>query len=541
MVRRGYLILLIPFLGALAQAPASEKLFTVEGTVVNSVTGAPLRKVELSLANGAMSQQTAGPQAPTATFAGKTDADGKFRFEHVPVGTYWLTAKKPGFADGRFPKGVPLRVSSGQEVADLDIRLIPHATLSGHVLDEDGEPFPGATVSVLSYSFAGGHRRQMAVDMARTNNKGEFSLDRVPPGHYFLCADVSRMESFGNGAPPAPADGSPETAYVGTYLPNTLDVADAQKVDVAAGAELSGFNIQLRKSVVVRVRGRLLEANGDPVTGEVMFQGGPRLGAMFGTMVRDPKGMFEFTNVQPGVYTALTIQMQGARRKMIMQSLVVPEKNVENLELGAAEATIQGKVSIDGDAKLLPDGFQISLTPGMRGVPLVPVVAWADKSGAFTLEHVSRTTYDLAPHSAPTGTYVKSVMFNDHESLGQELDCSALTAGTLRIVLGTDGAKVEVHVTSEDKPAPDATVVLVPVDPNLRFPETVSRGRSDAAGHLTLKDVPPGSYLAFAWEEVEDGVWFDPDFMRTETHGVPVHVGPRGSEQVELNLIPAAR
>jgi hypothetical protein len=53
--------------------------------------------------------------------------------------------------------------------------------------------------------------------------------------------------------------------------------------------------------------------------------------------------------------------------------------------------------------------------------------------------------------------------------------------------------------------------------------------------------VPPGDYLAFAWEEVADGVWFDPDFVKAQTQAGRVQIGPKATEQVELNLIPAPR
>ena len=552
-MRRTVLLLLIPIVAALAQAPADQKLATVEGTVVNSVTAAPLRKVEVSLANGEISQEMAAmmrqygagssvsTQITTKTLAATTDAAGKFRIEQVPAGTWWLKALKPGFADGRYPqKGGSLRLTAGQEMAHVDIRLVPYGTLSGHVLDEDGEPFPSAMVSALTYNFSSGHRRLLPVDVAQTNNKGEFSLGKIPPGHYFLSASVTRM-GFPTGAPAPPADGAPESSYVSTYLPNTLEASDAQKVDVAAGAELAGFNIQLRKSLVVRVKGKLLDANGDPMkaTQVMLIGGGGRVGSMSMT-VSDPQGKFEIANVQPGPYAVMTMQMQASGPKMNMQPLMVPDRNVENLELGArAEATIQGKVAVDGDAKM-PDEFPVMLTAA-DGMAIMPVNGKADKSGAFTLDHVAHASYDLALPVSPEGTYVKSVAFNDRESLGQPFDCSGISSATLRVVLGTDGGKVEARVSRDDKPAPDTTVVLLPADPNRRFPQTVRTGSSDASGHVTIKDVPPGDYLAFAWEEVESGLWFDPEFIKAQAHAVRVQIGPKATEQVELTLIPAVR
>ena len=545
---------------AWAQPAAEPKPATVEGTVLNSVTKAPLRKVDVTLANGEMDAQVAAmmaqfkpsgpaqelPKVATKTLTATTDAMGKFRFENVPPGTYWLTAKKVGYGDGRYPeKGGDgsMRLSSGQELKQADFRLVPHATLSGRVLDEDGEPYPSAMVSALTYHFASGRRRMAPVDAVQTNNKGEFSLGKIPPGHYFLCADAVRMGMWAKAAPP-PADGSPETAYVGTYLPDTIDVALAQKIDVAAGAELSGFNIRLQKAKVFRVSGKLTDAGGEPIkSAQIMLMGGGgRIGSMSMTMVSDPEGKFELTNLQPGTYSAITVQMQGSSPKMSMQTLVVPDHSVENVVLGARrEAAIHGKVVLDGDAKVTLEGFPISLTPA-EGIAVMPVFGKADKTGAFALEGVTPAAYDLTLPLSPAGTYLRSVMFNDREALGQVLDCSAITSGTLGIVLGADGGKVEAGVSRDDKPAPNATVVLVPADPTRRFPATVRRGVSDETGHVALKDVPPGDYLAFAWEEVEDGAWFDADFVKAaQGQAVKVQVGPKANEEIQLKLLPASK
>jgi hypothetical protein len=101
---------------------------------------------------------------------------------------------------------------------------------------------------------------------------------------------------------------------------------------------------------------------------------------------------------------------------------------------------------------------------------------------------------------------------------------------------------VDARVSRDDKPAPNATVVLLPADPSRRFPATVRRGVSDETGHIALKDVPPGGYLAFAWEEVEEGVWFDADFVKAaQSQAVKVQVGPKANEEIQLKLLPASK
>jgi hypothetical protein len=75
----------------------------------------------------------------------------------------------------------------------------------------------------------------------------------------------------------------------------------------------------------VRVSGRLVDEAGEPIkSAQVMLMRGGRIGAMSMTMVSDLGGKFELTNLQPGTYSAITVQMQGSTPKMSMQPLVAP-------------------------------------------------------------------------------------------------------------------------------------------------------------------------------------------------------------------------
>jgi hypothetical protein len=138
---------------------------------------------------------------------------------------------------------------------------------------------------------------------------------------------------------------------------------------------------------------------------------------------------------------------------------------------------------------------------------------------------------------------VKSVVWNGRQMLGKVIDFSAGAAGELVVTLGVDGGKVDATVTAEGgKPAPEATVVLVPYDPALRSEATVKDEDADANGHVTFTDVPPGEYSAFAWQEVDGDAWLRPDFLKPfEKDAKHVTIEPRGSGKVDLRQIPAAQ
>ena len=66
-------------------------------------------------------------------------------------------------------------------------------------------------------------------------------------------------------------------------------------------------------------------------------------------------------------------------------------------------------------------------------------------------------------------------------------------------------------------PAADISVILLP-DARSRNVTTTTDVR-----RFHFDRVVPGDYKVFSWEEVEDGAWYDADFMTAnESHGMPV-------------------
>ncbi|PYS37715.1 MAG: hypothetical protein DMG14_20305, partial [Acidobacteria bacterium] len=61
------------------------------------------------------------------------------------------------------------------------------------------------------------------------------------------------------------------------------------------------------------------------------------------------------------------------------------------------------------------------------------------------------------------------------------------------------------------------------------------------SGRFHFDAISPGDYLVFAWQEIEEGLWRDPDFVRrNEASGKLVRIGEAGREAIELNAIPFA-
>jgi Polysaccharide lyase family 4, domain II len=94
-------------------------------------------------------------------------------------------------------------------------------------------------------------------------------------------------------------------------------------------------------------------------------------------------------------------------------------------------------------------------------------------------------------------------------------------------------------LNGEQQAAPGATVVLVP-EPKLRDRQDAYKtATSDQNGRFSLKNIGPGDYKLFAWEDIEPGIYMDADFLRPvedRGHSIGIHEGSR--ETVHIGLIP---
>src|SRR5579859_920242 len=175
-----------------AQTP-DPKPGSIDGVVTNSVTHEPVKKATVSI----LLPQTrkANPSTQTAI----TDAAGHFHFDSVAPGSYRLTANCDGFvrdaADPTRP-GAQLTVAEEQQIKDAALKLMPVATISGHILDEDGDPIVRAQVAVMRYYYGQARKAFNQISSAESNDLGEFEAINLPPGHYYVEVSVPPRQSI---------------------------------------------------------------------------------------------------------------------------------------------------------------------------------------------------------------------------------------------------------------------------------------------------------------------------------------------------------
>ena len=104
----------------------------------------------------------------------------------------------------------------------------------------------------------------------------------------------------------------------------------------------------------------------------------------------------------------------------------------------------------------------------------------------------------------------------------------------LDLVVGLKASTIEGTVAEKEKdvdevhPVANATVVAVPEEKYRKLPDRFGNGSSDQRGRFTIRGLAPGSYTLYAWQDLEDGIWRDPDFLARRVAGSKWNDGEGG-------------
>ncbi len=224
---------------------------SIQGTVVNEVTGAPVKKARVHLyrRDGPAQQENA-----------VTDASGGFSFSGLPAGKYRVQADHPEYSGSAAERaghyGVEVILQPGDDKTGVAIALTPMAAVSGKVTDEEGDPVSYCAVEAMRFQWQRGKKALTAEQNVQTNDKGEYRIYNLEAGRYYLRFSTNQEIPQPHALMPAKdAAGLPQLGYATVFYPGTADVSGAARVNLAAGAELRGIDVRLRKEKAFPIRG----------------------------------------------------------------------------------------------------------------------------------------------------------------------------------------------------------------------------------------------------------------------------------------------
>ncbi len=227
---------------------------SLSGTVVDSVTGDALGKVNLSL------EPLRREDTPSATTT--TDAKGHFTLVDLDPGRYYFRGWRSGYlmmyygARKQGLDGTVVQLDAGQSVSDIAFKLIPAGVIAGTVHDSDGEIIEGASINLASLRYVNGKPTVVGDSTdVRTDDRGEYRITQLSAGKYYVGV-VPESSGGWDSVERSPNMGPTETA-VPTYYPGVPSIAMAYPIELSPGKRVTGIDVTLLRSRVVCVGGRV--------------------------------------------------------------------------------------------------------------------------------------------------------------------------------------------------------------------------------------------------------------------------------------------
>jgi Carboxypeptidase regulatory-like domain len=525
---------------------------TLRGHVYAADNGQPLRKAQVRLTQQLDSQ--AGQMVmmmPRESRLATTDAQGAYEFKELRAGRYVLTANKGSFVSLSYGQtrptepGKPIQVLDNQTIERVDFSLPHGGVITGRILDEFGEPLSDVMVAPQRFQYVQGQRRLTpAGRSAFSNDLGEFRIFGVAPGQYYLQATWRNTNPTGFGGT------DDKNSYAPLYFPGTLEIAQAQRLTISVGSEISDVVMTMRPIKAASVTGTIVDSRGQPMVGMLMVGQPDGPGGFFatGAPVR-PDGTFQLNGLAPGDYVITAQQMGGnpQEAETATTKITVAGEDISGVQLVAAKPlSTRGRVIVDpGAAASLPPRLALQASSPQQMMPMMGARLPAMVQDDMTFElKTAPGVYRLNLAGAPQGWTIRSVRRGATDVTDSGFEVKSGDDTVLEVELTNKLTTISGLVTNaRGETVKDYTAIVFAQDAerwkgNSRH---LSTGRPDQDGRFSITGLPPGEYYIIALDRVEIGESSDPEFLeKIHTRASRLSLNEGETKTVDLRLNPSS-
>ena len=493
--------------------------FAIAGMVLNAETGENLPGAVISIGNAR------GDDMLESVRAGE---DGRFRFEGLSAGKYWLRGEAHGFARQAFDEhdGFFTGIVTGGPVDSehLVFRLRPDAVITGQIVDEANEPVREAQVMLYRKQMEEGREVTTMLAAGPLDDEGHYRFPHLAPGTYFIVvrarpwyAQNDRIVRPGNfvfrsdetgpntmvtgsvgegnsGEEPAPTaeDRTLDVAYPLTYYPGATDQSGATPLVLHAGQRVTAdMRLTALPSARLRVRAQGADES-EALRAEVaekIFDGPPQ--PVQGGSMQSEKGEVDIAGIPPGDYE-IQVESFGKNPQSWTEQLSVSGDADVTVGKPTVGAVVKGVVRMEGSAGA-KNGF-VQLMSRETGKTYGAQIL--DKGEFQFGEPVMPGKYELTAGMRPDAR-ASSIAATGARVVGQMVEIGGAGTVQLSITMREGLGTVNGTVLRAGKPVPGSMVVLVPQDTQNNL-SLVRRDQSDLDGTFTLGAVVPGKYTVVA-------------------------------------------
>jgi Carboxypeptidase regulatory-like domain len=323
---------------------------SITGRIV--IGGNPAPGVDVMLLGLDSSSSRRTPVATT-----KTDEDGHYQFKGVAPGSYDLFPSAPGLVlpkEGRYGQpGKTVAVKVGEAVEEVDFIVVQGGVVTGRVANEDGRPIVGEAVKLdkigeQGYLHTFYPTNYQGNEMPATDDRGEYRVIGVPPGHYLVSVGVPyglTRRTYGERG----------NIYKQTFHPGVTDQSEAISIDVKEGLVSSGVDITVGPALKTYViTGRILDAEDKPLPGirlNIITESEDKKSRINSSgPVSDSKGEFRVEGALQGHYRIAPQNDTSSNSLGESVAFEVKDENVSGLEIKMSRgSSISGIVVVEGN------------------------------------------------------------------------------------------------------------------------------------------------------------------------------------------------
>lgn len=546
--------------------------FEIRGILVDSATGQPVAEVEVTIEDGA--------QPPSPTFETvETAANGAFRFANLAEGKYTIRAARQGYVPQAYLQHenfwTGIAVGPGKDATHLLFPLSPSATVTGQVIDENGEFVRGANVMLWSARLYDGKQGITRSGAATADDEGRYRFEHLLAGNYSVSVTAmpwysryslttlaARQAAVAGGVPggawggaafvpvgregwtPPAEDSEPQNpvldvVYPTIYFPNSRDWQGMEWFKLQAGqVENADFHLAPEPSFHLQVQ--LAKSRDTGRMGAVNLleeiPGGTRAGIPH-TNTNSGTGALEISGVPAGHYY---------------------------LQEGWGDAESLEEIDVQGSA-------QVGLPPSRLSGPALRVVIYAESEnmGNFavqlrsTVGQAYQGTFTWVPdsdpnanglrkpgfqfESLPTGpqTYefvllqpaaavVRRIEAKGAKVAGTKIETDGAQEATIEVTVVPAVSTIEGIAVKDGKPFAGAMILLMP-EGGKDWERLSRRDQSDSDGTFRLANVAPGKYALFALENGWNLEWSKPENLKP--FAVKAQILDIGESQVKSETV----